>query len=304
MKYLRNLAAIAIFPVFLAACATTGGGTAGAGGGTTGAGRSSLTACTVGGAVAGAGLGVAVGGTGGGRAAGGVFGAVAGAMLGSVLCPQEAKAKPKMVGPADADGDGVADANDQCPGTRKGIPVDAKGCPADSDGDGVPTNEDICPNTPHGVKVDANGCPFDDDGDGVPNELDKCPATPKGEKVDANGCSVAGGKLAIVTNVNFDFDSSRLRSDSKAKLNGVIKLLKSNPKIRVRIVGYTDSTGSKQYNLGLSIRRADAVRKYMVAHAIKITRLAVTGKGEADPLVSNRTRAGRAVNRRVEFEVR
>jgi|GEM_PF-2525170 len=293
MKYLRNLAVIAILPVLLAACATTTNG--GRGGG--------LTACTVGGAVAGAGVGIAAGGTGGGRAAGGAMGAVAGAVLGSVLCSQEAAAKPKMMGPADADGDGVADANDQCPGTRKGLPVDAKGCPADSDGDGVPTNDDICPNTPHGVKVDANGCPFDDDGDGVPNELDKCPATPKGEKVDSNGCSVAGGKLAIVTNVNFDFDSARLRSDSKAKLNGVLKLLKSNPKIRVRIVGYTDSTGPANYNLGLSIRRAAAVRKYLVANGIKITRLSAVGRGEADPLVSNRTRAGRAVNRRVEFEV-
>ncbi len=285
MRYLRNLAAIAVIPVVLAGCATTDSG------------RGSWSACTVGGAVAGAAAGVATGG----EVAGGVFGAATGAVLGGVFCGEQQAAA--AMGPVDSDGDGVTDDADRCPGTRKGIPVDGNGCPVDSDGDGVPTHLDICPGTPAGVKVDSNGCPLDDDGDGVINELDKCPGTPRGEKVDAKGCTLAGGTLAIVTNINFDFDSAALRPDSKQKLASVVKLLKENPKIRVRIVGHTDSTGSEEYNLGLSIRRANAVRKYLVSQGISITRLSAIGKGESQPLVSNRTRAGRAVNRRVEFEV-
>lgn len=115
----------------------------------------------------------------------------------------------------DEDGDGVPDKRDKCPGTPKGVAVDANGCPLDRDGDGVPDYqdkcpdvkglvalqgcpdadgdgvadaEDKCPNTPAGVKVDATGCPVDTDGDGVADYLDKCPNTPAGVKVDATGC--------------------------------------------------------------------------------------------------------------------
>ncbi len=288
MRYWKSLIAIASVPVLLAGCATTDGG------------RGGYSACTIGGAVAGAAAGVAVNG----EVGGGVLGAATGAVLSGLLCGQEEAMAAAPMGPADSDGDGVNDDADRCPGTRHGIPVDGQGCPLDHDNDGVPTHEDICPGTAAGLRVDGNGCPFDDDGDGVANELDKCPGTPKGEKVDANGCTKAGGMLAIVTNINFDFDSAQLRADSKQKLAGVVKLLQDNPSIRVRVVGHTDSTGPEGYNLGLSIRRADTVRKYMVSQGVKITRLSATGKGEAQPLVSNGTRAGRAVNRRVEFEVR
>ena len=90
--------------------------------------------------------------------------------------------------PLDADGDGVPDYLDKCANTPKGVAVDATGCPLDSDGDGVPDYLDKCPNTPSGVTVDASGCPLDADGDGVPDYLDKCPNTPKGAQVDKSGC--------------------------------------------------------------------------------------------------------------------
>jgi OOP family OmpA-OmpF porin len=90
--------------------------------------------------------------------------------------------------PLDSDGDGVTDDLDKCPGTPKGVKVDARGCPLDSDGDGVPDYLDKCPGTPKGVKVDKAGCPLDSDGDGVADYLDKCPDTPKGVKVDKAGC--------------------------------------------------------------------------------------------------------------------
>jgi outer membrane protein OmpA-like peptidoglycan-associated protein len=91
-------------------------------------------------------------------------------------------------GYADADGDGVPDNVDKCPGTPKGVKVDMFGCPIDTDGDGVPDYLDNCPDTPHGAAVDSHGCPLDSDGDGVPDYLDKCADTPSGVKVDSNGC--------------------------------------------------------------------------------------------------------------------
>jgi len=88
----------------------------------------------------------------------------------------------------DADGDGVNDKKDQCPGTPTGAVVDASGCPLDDDKDGVPNGLDQCAGTPAGAKVDAKGCPTDSDGDGVSDGLDKCEATPTGATVDASGC--------------------------------------------------------------------------------------------------------------------
>ena len=88
----------------------------------------------------------------------------------------------------DADGDGVPDKKDKCPGTPAGATVDATGCPSDSDGDGVWEGLDKCLGTPKGATVDAAGCPKDSDGDGVYDGVDRCPDTPKGATVDATGC--------------------------------------------------------------------------------------------------------------------
>lgn len=205
----------------------------------------------------------------------------------------------------DADGDGVADEVDQCLGTPAeaiGM-VDATGRPKYSDADGVPDYLDKCPGTPAGVKVDAEGCPVDSDGDGVADYLDKCPATAQGVRVDTDGCPPTGETIAIVTNINFDFDKSNIRPDQVGKLERVVDTLKANEGVRVRVEGHADSTGPAEYNVGLSVRRAESVRKYLVNNGISITRLSIVGKGESEPLVSNATSAGRAVNRRVEFKV-
>ena len=92
--------------------------------------------------------------------------------------------------PSDADGDKVFDGIDKCPDTPAGVVVDDKGCPVDSDGDGVPDGPDQCPDTPKGARVDEKGCPLDADGDGVADGIDECPDTPKGAKVDAKGCPI------------------------------------------------------------------------------------------------------------------
>lgn len=279
MRYLRLLAASVIVPLFLAGCASTGME------------DDSDSWCIVGGAIAGAAAGVgADGGIGGG-----IFGAATGAVLGQAMCQTGDTMMSK-----DSDGDGVTDDKDKCPGTPKMAyhTVDANGCPSNSDGDAVPDYLDRCPGTPKGVDTDKFGCPSDEDGDGVYDYADKCPGTPKGEEVDEKGCPVV---VAIITNINFDFDSAKIRADAKGKLDRVADLLKEHDQQDVVVVGHTDSTGPEAYNLKLSERRASSVMKYLAGAGISADRLSTAGMGESEPLVSNKSRAGRAVNRRVEF---
>ena len=202
---------------------------------------------------------------------------------------------------------GTGEGKSLCPGTPAGIAVDADGCPLYSDADAVPDYLDKCPDTPAGVAVDAMGCPLapvaDADTDGVADGDDRCADTPAGVRVDTRGCPLAGERIAIVTNINFDFDRAAVRDDVKPRLSRVIELLKEMPDLDVRIVGYTDDIGSVQYNLALSLRRAESVRNYIIARGVESARLSVAGRGKSDPLVSNTTPQGRAVNRRVEFVV-
>ncbi len=199
---------------------------------------------------------------------------------------------------------GAGESASLCPGTPAGIPVDPDGCALYSDADAVPDYQDQCPGTAPGIPVDPNGCPVDSDVDGIANNRDACPSTPIGTRVDARGCPLAGERIAIVTNINFDFDRAVVREDVKKRLARVIQLLKEMPEVDVQIVGYTDDIGSAEYNRALSLRRAESVRDYIVTRGIDATRLSVSGRGKTDPLVPNSTPEGRAVNRRVEFVVR
>ena len=294
---------------------------------------SKRTKCVCASAAAGAGVGAGLGAiigfqgdrdSGEGAAVGVAVGGLVGGALGLILCKGEeldsdGDGVPDSIDecpntpigvevdekgcPIDSDGDGVPDYLDKCPNTPKGVKVDAKGCPIDSDGDGVPDYLDKCPNTPKGCKVDKDGCPIDSDGDGVPDCLDKCPNTPRDTKVDKNGCPIVGEELLILHGIKFGFDSAKVSDDSKAILEVAVTTLKNNPKMKVEIEGHTDSIGTAEYNLGLSQRRADAVQDHLIVEGIGAERLQAVGKGEADPLVSNELKEGRAKNRRVEFVV-
>lgn len=173
--------------------------------------------------------------------------------------------------------------------------------PADSDKDGVPDSRDKCPNTPAGVKVDADGCPLDTDGDGVPDYLDKCPGTPKGFKVDAEGCIIE--QVVILRGVNFEYDKDQLTAEAKSILDSILPGLVAQPKLTLEIGGHTDSKGSDAYNKGLSQRRANSVKAYLAAKGVAPERTAAVGFGESKPIADNATEAGRAENRRVEFNV-
>ncbi len=294
---------------------------------------SKRTKCVCASAAAGAGVGAGLGAivgfqgdrdSGEGAAVGVAVGGLVGGALGLILCKGEeldsdGDGVPDSIDecpntpigvevdakgcPIDSDGDGVPDYLDKCPNTPKGVKVDAKGCPIDSDGDGVPDYLDKCPNTPKGCKVDKDGCPIDSDGDGVPDCLDKCPNTPRDTKVDKNGCPIVGEELLILHGIKFAFDSAKISDDSKAILEVAVTTLKNNPKMKVEIEGHTDSIGTAEYNLGLSQKRADSVKNHLISEGIGAERLQAVGKGEADPLVSNELKEGRAKNRRVEFVV-
>ena len=207
--------------------------------------------------------------------------------------------------PLDSDGDGVPDYLDKCPGTPKGVAVNAEGCPLDSDGDGVPDTRDKCPDTPAGMKVNEDGCP-DSDGDGVYDNYDKCPGTPRGVPVDANGCPPAGieavgDEWVIRGNVLFDVNKWDLKPEGMAILDQAAAFLVKNSQWHVEIQGHTDSTGPADWNQTLSQRRAESAMKYLISRGVPVARLTAKGYGPSDPVASNDTREGRALNRRVDF---
>lgn len=164
----------------------------------------------------------------------------------------------------------------------------------DSDNDGVPDDRDKCPDTPPGVEVDSDGCPLDTDGDGVYDYLDKCPGTPAGAKVNPMGCWVLGDLL-------FDFDKSEIKPTGYADLDDVVTILHRNPNMKIDLQGHTDSKGSDAYNQKLSMKRAQAVKVYLVNKGIDTNRMKCEAYGESMPAASNDTEFGRSLNRRVQL---
>ena len=203
--------------------------------------------------------------------------------------------------PADADGDGVPNDDDQCPTTPPGRVVDATGCELDGDGDGVVDGEDDCPNTPAGVEVNSRGCALDSDGDGVPDYRDECPDTERGARVDEKGCYVElEEEVTIDMNIEFGVDQAQIRPDHYEELNRAVKFLREYPKTNAVIEGHTDSDGAESYNQGLSERRARAVYNWLITEAkIASDRLTWAGYGETQPIDTNETAAGKQRNRRV-----
>ena len=220
----------------------------------------------------------------------------------------------KTASPLDSDGDGVVNSLDKCPNTPAGVAVDKDGCPLDSDNDGVTDNLDKCPGTPAGVKVDMNGCPLDSDKDGVPDYLDKCPGTPAGVVVDRDGCppvvvvpahvKAAAAKRfcskPAVLAINFDSDKTDIKPEYHDELKTVGDFLSYFPNAKGEISGHTDSTASKAHNQDLSERRAANVEKYIsTKFGVNPGRITTRGYGESKPVASNKTKAGRAKNRRI-----
>lgn len=114
---------------------------------------------------------------------------------------------------------------------------------------------------------------------------------------------VAASKVTYAADAFFDFDKSVLKPEGRAKLDDLVGKIKGINLEVIIAVGHTDSIGSDAYNQRLSVRRAEAVKAYLVTKGIERNRVYTEGKGEKQPVADNRTKEGRAKNRRVEIEV-
>jgi outer membrane protein OmpA-like peptidoglycan-associated protein len=243
-------------------------------------------------------------------------------------CPNEAGPK-EFNGCPDSDGDKVIDKDDLCP-TEPGL-AEFQGCP-DTDGDGVQDKDDACIDVV-GLKT-LNGCP-DADGDGIADKSDKCPEVkgPKenggcpwsdkdGDKVfdKDDKCPDVAGTVAnqgcpevtdeaikklndYAKTILFDTAKDTFQKQTFPVLEAITSILKEYPTANFTIEGHTDSDGKDAANQTLSENRAAAVKGYLVEHGIAASRLTSAGYGETKPIDSNKTKAGKANNRRVEVKL-
>jgi len=160
------------------------------------------------------------------------------------------------------------------------------------------------------VENAVNDLKKDSDGDGVSDQFDKCPNTPAGTVVDGAGCEIkfpkdtvtaAAPAAAAYSNIQFDFDSSVLRTSSYPALDATSADLRSATGT-VWVNGYASSEGTAAHNMQLSKDRANSVKTYLVNSGVDAKRVKVKGYGETHPIADNSTEEGRVLNRRVEFK--
>ena len=143
-------------------------------------------------------------------------------------------------------------------------------------------------------------------GGGVGNYMDRQEAVLReqlrgtGVRVQRVGDTI---KLIMPGNITFDVDSARVQSDFEPVLDSVLAVVKEYNKTILDIKGYTDSTGSFEYNQQLSERRADSVARYFLNNGVVAGRIRTTGYGPRHPIASNETPEGRSQNRRVEIDL-
>ncbi len=145
------------------------------------------------------------------------------------------------------------------------------------------------------VKVEA-----DTDGDGIVDSKDNCP-NEKGTEAN-NGCPAIVEKPFEYKNIQFEFNSSVLKTSSYAVLEELSTQIKKNPTVVFELDGHSSAEGTEKRNLMLSVDRANAVKAYLVNSGINGASLIVKGFGESMPLVANDTEENKSINRRVEVK--
>ena len=158
---------------------------------------------------------------------------------------------------------------------------------------------------------DADGCPDpDNDGDGIPDTADKCPDQPetKNNYQDEDGCpdevpAEVKKFTGVIEGITFKTGSAEILKGSFSVLDRAVKVLKDYPDVKLEISGHTDNVGKPAYNQDLSQRRAESVKQYFVSQGIAPERLTTVGYGMDRPIADNKTKDGKAKNRRTEFKL-
>ncbi len=217
----------------------------------------------------------------------------------------------------DNDGDRIADVVDQCPGVAEDFDGfnDADGCPdLDNDSDGFDDLSDRCPNQAEdkdGVE-DSDGCPEDDDRDGIPDAWDSCPKEAERYNLrdDQDGCPDAGAAkvrvvedtLVVKSGIRFKKKTATLSQASHHPLRVVASVLQSYRHItQLTIAVHVFRAGSREKNQALSLKRAQAVRSFLIEQGVHPSRLVAEGVGEPRPLRRGRSARALRRNERVEF---
>lgn len=242
-------------------------------------------------------------------------------------CPAQA-GLASAKGCPDTDGDGIADPQDKCP--REAGSADNGGCPViDRDKDGVVDPEDACPD--QAGPLATRGCP-DRDADGVADKDDRCPdkAGPYAGCPDTDGDGIHDGddrcpeQAGLTTNkgcpemrqevrevlnlamraVQFETGSTTLKRESFTVLDQIAAIMSQYPAYSLTISGHTDNAGDDAANQILSEGRAKTCYDYLVSKGVASGRMRFAGFGETQPISDNKTATGRALNRRVEFDLR
>lgn len=214
-------------------------------------------------------------------------------------------AGPAPDGCPDSDGDGLFDNKDACPSEVGSSPC---GCPPrDKDKDLVIDELDKCPDVPGPV----GGCPDPDtDHDSINGDTDKCPDKPETRNgfEDDDGCpdelpEKVRKFTGVIRGIEFDTGTDVIRPISASTLDNASLVLTDYPSLRVMITGHTDTDGTREHNLDLSARRAEAVKAYFVSKGVAESRIETRGAGFDEPIADNKTKAGKQKNRRIEFKL-
>ena len=216
----------------------------------------------------------------------------------------------------DNDGDGLPDKNDFCPTQAEDLDgwEDGDGCPDfDNDEDGIGDVNDECPGKAEDDDgfEDKDGCPdYDNDQDGILDGKDNCPnaAEVLNGFQDEDGCpddipEALQKFTGAIPDIQFKVNSDELLSSSYNILNQAASVLQEFQEVSIEIQGHASSEGDDDYNLQLSQRRAESVRRYLMGRGVDASRLTAMGYGETQPVDTNKTDAGRKRNRRVEFVI-
>ncbi|MBC7174108.1 MAG: OmpA family protein, partial [Polyangiaceae bacterium] len=149
----------------------------------------------------------------------------------------------------------------------------------------------------------------DNDQDGIADADDHCPNEPETEDgiTDDDGCPdrirVEGSLIVTFEPVRFRRNSDEILPESHAMLREIGGVLAANPSMEIRVEGHTDSAGDDEYNMELSQRRAESVKRFLVDAGAKRRNIEARGYGESRPIADESTAEGRRQNRRVEFHI-